>query len=164
MERKIINDANILIDLLKIEIFDVFMLLPYEMYITDFVLEELKVYSQKSTVENSSITIVTSSEDEIIDMVGLNSKCLQLSIEDCSVWYHAKKLGAGVITGDGKLRKQIRKDGIEVHGIIAVIDELVKYGLLSPSESAKKLCNLKQINPRLPIDEIDNRINLYSAD
>jgi hypothetical protein len=45
----VINDANILIDLAKLDLLDVFSKLPFDLYTTDFVYEELNE-EQKSPV------------------------------------------------------------------------------------------------------------------
>ena len=37
----VINDANILIDLAKLDLLDIFSRLPFDLYTTDFVYEEL---------------------------------------------------------------------------------------------------------------------------
>ena len=81
-----------------------------------------------------------------------------LSFEDCSVWYYSKKLSGTLLTGDGKLRKQVSKQGIEVRGIIYVFDELVKESLVEFPIAIEKIKQLFQLNNRLPKKEIDKRI------
>lgn len=82
-----------------------------------------------------------------------------LSFEDCSVWYYSQKLSGTLLTGDGKLRKQVNKQGIvEVRGIIYIFDELVKHNLLDFSIVIEKIEQLYQLNNRLPKKEIDKKI------
>ena len=81
-----------------------------------------------------------------------------LSFEDCSVWYYSQKLSGTLLTGDGKLRKQVSKQGIEVRGIIYVFDELVNESLLDFPIAIEKIKQLFQLNNRLPKKEIDKRI------
>ncbi|MFM2250109.1 MAG: hypothetical protein RLZZ358_1036 [Bacteroidota bacterium] len=81
-----------------------------------------------------------------------------LSFEDCSVWYHARLSGGVLVTGDGLLRKKARVEGIEVRGIIFLITELKTQNILGIQDCLSLLNQLKQINPRLPIQEIENLI------
>lgn len=43
----LINDANILIDIVKLEIVEAFFALDFDLHTTDFVLAELKEYLQE---------------------------------------------------------------------------------------------------------------------
>lgn len=87
-----------------------------------------------------------------------------LSFEDCSVWHYSKKLSGTLLTGDGKLRKQVSKQGIEVRGIIYIFDELVKHKLLDYYSAVEKIEQLYQLNNRLPKKEIDKRIEYWDEE
>jgi predicted nucleic acid-binding protein len=87
-----------------------------------------------------------------------------LSFEDCSVWHHARVSGGVLVTGDGLLRKKARVEGIEVRGIIFLITELKTQNILGIQDSIRLLDQLKQINPRLPIQEIENLIYTWKME
>ncbi|MCD8435978.1 PIN domain-containing protein [Tenacibaculum dicentrarchi] len=164
----VINDANILIDLAKLDLLDVFSKLPFDLYTTDFVYEELNE-EQRSPVsvlhQNGYLKIIET--EEIIDFQNitelLNSSS-GLSFEDCSVWYYSQKLSGTLLTGDGKLRKQVTKQGIEVRGIIYILDELVRKNLLDFPIAIKKIKELFLLNNRLPRKEIDKRIEYWNEE
>lgn len=84
----LINDANILIDIVKLENVEAFFALDFDLHTTDFVLAELKEY-QKEILVSAHLSIITteSAEDfsSIFDLQELNKG---LSFEDCSVWYY----------------------------------------------------------------------------
>ena len=158
----VINDANILIDLAKLDLLDVFSKLPFDLYTTDFVYEELNE-EQKSPVsvlhKNGYLKIIETEETiDFQNITRLLESSSGLSFEDCSVWYYSQKLSGTLLTGDGKLRKQVSKQGIEVRGIIYVFDELVKESLLDFPIAIEKIKQLFQLNNRLPKKEIDKRI------
>ena len=162
----VINDANILIDLAKLSLLDVFSKLNFELHTTDFVYEELNE-EQKSPVssllENGTLNVIETLEVE--DFQGINELLEAsngLSFEDCSVWYYSSKLSGTLLSGDGKLRKQVRKNGIEVRGIIYVFDELIKQNLITFSKGIEKIEQLTKLNNRLPKDEIEKRIESWS--
>lgn len=164
----VINDANILIDLAKLDLLNVFSKLPFDLHTTDFVYEELNEV-QKSPVsilsENGFLKIIET--EELIDyqsILELLESSSGLSFEDCSVWHYSKKLSGTLLTGDGKLRKQVSKQGIEVRGIIYIFDELVKHKLLDYNSAVEKIEQLYQLNNRLPKKEIDKRIEYWNEE
>jgi predicted nucleic acid-binding protein len=158
----VINDANILIDLVKLDLLDLFSNLNFGLHTTDFVYEELNE-EQKSPVsklyDNGILNIIETTEiSDFQNITALLNSSSGLSFEDCSVWYYSKLLSGTLLTGDGKLRKQVSKEGIEVRGIIYVFDELVKQNLLEFAVAIEKIKQLSQLNNRLPKAEIEKRI------
>lgn len=161
--RIVINDANILIDLAKLELIEEFSQLDFELYSTDFVIEELN-QDQRSLVDNlinsgKLSVIATDSEVDFIGISNLLENSNGLSFEDCSVWYYSKKMSGILLTGDGKLRKQARKDDLEVKGIIYVFDELLDQNIISYATAIEKMKELLQLNIRLPKNEIEKRLH-----
>lgn len=59
---------------------------------------------------------------------------------------------------DGKLRKVATRDGLEVRGLIFLIELIKEQGIRSNSECVELLLKIKNINSRAPIPEIENRI------
>jgi rRNA-processing protein FCF1 len=161
----LINDANILIDLVKLELLEVFSNLDFELYSTDFVIEELNRTERKEIdvlIFDNKLSVI---ETELFnDFKGIDSilaRTSGLSFEDCSVWYYSKKMNGILLTGDGKLRKQARKDNIDVRGIIYIFDKLIEQELISYGEAIIKMKYLTQINVRLPIEIINKRLNAW---
>lgn len=72
-------------------------------------------------------------------------------------------LGA-LLTGDAKLKNEATKEGIEVQGIFFIFDELLKHNLIGFSDAIKKLELLVRINNRLPIIEIQKRIEFWEIE
>lgn len=80
------------------------------------------------------------------------------------MWYYAKQNSYTLLTGDRKLRNASLIDGVEVHGIIYVINQLVEEGILAKRIAISKLKQLGPSNPRLPKDEIEKRIKLWEKE
>lgn len=161
----LINDANILIDLANIQLLEEFALLPFSLYTTDFVYAEITLQQQEiNTLINSrSLTIIQT--ENLEDFLGINQivqKSSGVSFEDCSVWYYASKLNGVLLSGDGNLRKQATRSGIEVRGILFILDELVRLDLIGTNDANKKIQRLSETNTRLPKDEIKKRLKLWS--
>jgi len=161
----LINDANILIDLVELDLLNSFTCLPHELHTTDFVLEEIDSEQRTfidSFVEGEKINVIVTTDIE--DYNGINTLQINfsgLSFEDCSVWYYSRKMDGVLVTGDGKLRKTAQRDGLEVRGIIFVLDELLKHEILSFELAIEKINRLYQINNRLPKSILPQRIALW---
>ena len=61
------------------------------------------------------------------------------SLRDLTSLVVARDAGVVLLTGDGALRKAAAKEGVEVHGVLWVLDRLVGEAGLSPPEAARSL-------------------------
>lgn len=171
MEKIVVNDTNVFIDLLDVGLLDQFFHLPWEIHTTDFVMWELLKEGQKDAVarfEQEGLLHVASFDFNDIQIINklhkqFNTKT-NVSLTDCSVWYYAKQNSYTLLTGDRKLRNSAVSDGVEVRGIIYVFDELVNTGVIPLDTATDKLVLLKEKNPRLPKDEIEKRLRQWEGD
>lgn len=164
--RVIVNDANILIDLLRLDLIQVFCSLDkHKLVTTDFVFQEL-LDEQKDIlntyINNGSFTIIESTDQDVTDILTLYTSTKGLSFEDCSVWFHAKKCEGILLTGDAKLRKQSTSDGVEVRGILFIFDELLISELITFELAIEKLQELYAFNNRLPQSAKNDRLEKWS--
>lgn len=162
MKKIVLNDTNIIIDLMSVDIFDSLFHLPWEAHITDMVRRELKREQQFELAEKAIergcllVDIFTGEEvEEINERYERIQERTNLSPCDCSVWYASEKRGYTVLTGDKKLRNVIEECGIEVHGILYVIEEMQNANLLSPLDVVDILDRLQNSKSRLPQNAID---------
>ena len=96
-----------------------------------------------------------------INMAKLNPR---LSKYDCSALSIAKHRGLVLLTGDGRLRKTAMNEGIPVMGTIGLLDKLYDENKISSKEYVECLYLLKKANGmevRLPMDELDKRLNMF---
>jgi predicted nucleic acid-binding protein len=70
-------------------------------------------------------------------------------------------MNATLITGDGTLRKKATQSGLDVKGILFILEEIKRQNLLPLNECIRKLEELKLLNNRLPFAEIDRRIQAW---
>lgn len=165
----IVNDTNIFIDLHSIGMLEEMCNLPYEIHTVDFVMAEIVEETQRVAFEHlvsiGKIRVNSFSAEEVMEIVAEHSEVSgNLSIPDCSVCYYARKHQVPMLTGDRRLRKYAEAQAIEVHGILFLFDEMVRFGVVSPATAAAKLEELMQLNARLPKSEISQRIILWSRE
>lgn len=156
-----INDANILMDIVKLDLTVSFLALEFELYTTDFVFAEMEQEQQEQLLSDTLIKIGANQED-MNAIFELSEQHPGLSYEDCSTWYFAQKMDGILVTGDGKLRTKARASGVEVRGMIYIIEQIKAQGLLPIADCIEKLSLLKELNDRLPMNEIENRIQTWS--
>jgi hypothetical protein len=164
----IVNDANILIDLVELKILSCFFQLKFEFHTTDIILEELFEEQKEALfpyIETGSLIVDNISEEDLIEMLAIKAIMSNLSEQDCSAFYQAKKNTAALITSDNTLRKFAQANSIEVHGHLWVFDNLVNNGILTgitAIEKLEELCNV--VNPKLglPKNECKKRVKLWS--
>lgn len=159
MEKFVVSDTNIFIDLINVGILDMFFQLPWEIHTTDMVISEFKNEEQKRTVLGyKKLVIKQYDSEELRELVNFNNLYNAVSIYDCSVWLYARKNSYVLLSGDGHLRKLAITDGVEVRGTIYVIEQLVNNAIITASDAADALEKLKRSNNRQPLNEIDERI------
>ena len=171
MKKIVVNDTNVFIDLYEVGLLEEFFSLPWEVHTTDFVMLELQREGQHETVArykaDKRLVVPVFEAKEMLEIGNMYQQYVNrtnLSLTDCSVWYYAKVNNYILLTGDRKLRTVSAYDGVEVRGVIFVFDSLVEFGIISRQAAIEKLQQLYRINPRLPKDEIDKRINKWKVE
>lgn len=90
----LVNDANIFIDLLKINLLPDFFQLPYEFHVTDLVAVEIHEENRHeldACMEQGVLFKKSFVYEELMEIQLLQVKYQRLSIPDCSCLFHAKK-------------------------------------------------------------------------
>lgn len=171
MEKIVVSDTNIFIDLISVDLLTDFFKLPWEIHTTDMIIHELLIAEQQEAIrvfeEEGRLLVKKHSSKEMVELAGMRleaSKTSNASIQDCSVWKLAKDMGCSLLTGDGKLRKIVQKDEVEVHGILYLFDKLLEHDIIDSGTAIERMEALKNINTRLPKDEIDKRIHSWKTE
>lgn len=156
-----VTDANIFIDLIRLDMLYFLFELDLELHTTQNVIDELNerqfaILSQ--FIKNNSINIHMLNEDELRQTITINVS-RKLSPQDVSVIALALRLKAIVLTGDNLLRKYCQKEDLKVHGILWLFDSIILKEIISKSDAIIKLELLISQNNRLPKDECNKRLN-----
>lgn len=67
----------------------------------------------------------------------------------------------GLLTGDRELRHVAEERGLEVHGVLWVLDQLVEHGLLAPRAARRSLRAMLDQGAWLPADECEKRFSRW---
>jgi len=162
----VVNDASILIDLMKINLSDEFFRLPFEMHTTDIVSAEITDENARKFLQyinKKKIQIRSFSDKELEEILKIQAENPRLSLADCSCFWLCKQLSATLLTSDGKLRRSASEKDIPVHGMLWVFDNLISEKEISIGEAKNKLRALMDINPRLPREECQKRLKKWKS-
>ena len=163
----VVNDANILIDLVMLQLLPHFFSLQLKFYTTDLILDELhdwQVEKLQVYINNGTLTVIQLTDSELLDITLLQAEKRQLSEQDCSAIVCARKVTGDLLTSDNNLRKFATKKLFTVYGHLWVFDKMVEANTITPQNAIDKLTELREvINPRLnlPKIECENRLELW---
>jgi len=161
----VVKDANIFIDLVNAGMLDLWCATGIATLTTDFVVSELKAGPQwgeaETLIESGAIEVAEFAAEETLQIHSLRAHH-RVSMADGSVLYLSMSREARLLTGDRRLRRAAEKAGVEVGGLLWVIDELVAKSLLSPETAAERLRDMLNRGARLPDHEVEVRLNRWS--
>jgi predicted nucleic acid-binding protein len=99
----------------------------------------------------------------MLEIEDLQSHHIELSPSDLSVYILAKSMTALLISGDSPLREMAETRGIEYHGTLWLLEELVTRELLSTENAARSL-NMMLDNKRwLPRQECEKLMKKWKS-
>ena len=155
----VITDVSVLFDLFHIKILSEFFALDFEIYITVFVYDEIVNQEQIKEFEEfrqtGKLIVLDLSQEEEEQVVNFKTKRNLKSIPDKTMLWKAIQLNCPLLTCDAKLRKEAIDNGIQVHGSIWVLLALEKEKLIEKQRMIALLEQIKLVNNRLPMVEID---------
>lgn len=163
----IVNDANILIDLIKLQLLEAFFKIECEFHSTSLIIDNELYDEQKEQlqpyIERGKLIIQDLDVADMLNIMSIQARKPQLSDKDCSALHCAQKLSASLITSDNSLRKFAKEIEIDVHGHLWVFDELLKYNCINAKTAISKLEELNTINSKLnlPRKECEARIEKW---
>jgi len=162
----VVSDANIIIDLLQINLFPDFLKLNWEKYITPNVVDEVKEENSAllfNAINANQIYMPVFEFDDLQQIQNYFSRYAPLSVADCSCLHLAEKIPAILLTSERQLRDIAHTTHeLEVHGTLWIIDHMIEGNIITHRQAHTKLTLLVQINPRLPKAEIEKRLRRWN--
>lgn len=100
--------------------------------------------------------------EQIVALTQLRLSHRNLSVIDLSSFLLAKHLHATLLTGDSRLYELAISNDVAVHGILWLLDEMVRLRVLAHHQAAVALEKMVGTGARLPQDEVRKRMNDWS--
>lgn len=160
--RVYISDTNIWIDFDQAGLLDQLFALPLTFVSTDFVVDELN-HPAPAGLVSRGLVVETLAEEAVAQLFELKVEHSNSSLADVSCYLVAKTRRMPLLTGDGRLRKQAVKDGLQVHGALWLLDQLVTHEIIATNHAAAALQAMLDAGSRLPAAECERRFTEWLA-
>jgi len=156
----LVTDTNIWIDLENGKILANVFQLPYQFFTTDFAVEEF-VHPGWAALQDLGLQIHGLEPEYVLELVQLRQAHRQLSIIDLAAFLLARALEASLVTGDRRLNEFAKAQGLPVHGVLWILDEMVIYNVLTANQAANALRKMLDQGARLPDGECQMRFDRW---
>jgi hypothetical protein len=157
----LVTDTNIWIDLdnggVLVEVFR----LHYQFLTPDIAVTEL-IRPGWQTLQTLGLILHELAADQVMELTQLRLAHRNLSIIDLAALLLAKTLEATLLTGDSRLNDLAVASGLSVHGLLWLLDEMVRLRVLTPAQAADALQKMLNLGARLPRDESRKRLSDWS--
>lgn len=163
----VVYDANIIIDLIKLDLLQSFFKLDFEFLVTSLVVEELFQEQQlvlKDYVAHRKLKIHEMTSEQLNEIYKVQSSKPTLSLQDCSALFQAKIENGILLTSDYALRKYAKSKRMNVHGHLWAFDQMYIGEVITGRiaiEKLNELCHRVNRNLGLPKKECDKRIDSW---
>ncbi len=158
----LVTDTNIWIDLENGKILvDVFRL-PYQFFTTDFAVEEF-IHPRWAALQDLGLQTHDLEPEYILELVRLRQIHRQLSAIDLAALLLTRALDASLVTGDRRLNELAKAQGVPVHGVLWILDEMVIHHVLTATQAANALWKMLDQGARLPDGECQKRFDRWSS-
>lgn len=150
----LISDANILIDVENGHLTPAIFRLPYVIGVPD-ILFELELKERHSHLLEAGLKVKSLTAESIKKTESLTQQYPQPSIMDHSALALALQEQCPLLTGDKALRVAAKKEGVEVHGTIWIIEELLKQKIIQQPQAKSSFDAMRIKGSRLPWGDVD---------
>lgn len=117
----------------------------------------------QSLLVELGLNVRTLSGEELNQIATLNGRYPGPSPKDLGVLVVAGADDGIVVTGDAPLRAAAEAEGLTVHGVLWMLDQLVEQDITAPSRSAAALDAMVQQGSRLPEEPIEKRLRRWRS-
>lgn len=156
----IISDTNVLIDIEQAELTQAMFNLPYHFAVPDILFVE-ELSERHSDLLSYGLDSCTMSGDQIAEAYKLRQKYPRPSVNDLLALVLAKSEKCQLLTGDRALRDVANMLGVEIHGTIWLVEQMILYKNISTEVAYSAFSRMKEFGSRLPWDEVNKMIKMF---
>ena len=150
MTSVIVNDASCLIDLRKGGLLGVVCDLPYQ-FVVPFPVRAFEVLdlaeAEWKALDDAGMITHDLTPEEVSQAFAVKGRNAGLSANDCFCLVTARAYSGILLTGDALLRRVAAANGLRVHGVLWVVDELEAAEVCSRSLLSRALKAWQYVQP-----------------
>ena len=153
----LVTDANIWIQLEDGGLLEEAFQLGYQLAAPDLIVSELGPVLGPRVCE-LGLVLLAPEEDADEDWTDLRQRYPRPGDVDLYGLLHARLLACRLVTGDRHLREAAEAEGIEVSGLLWLLDLMAELGVVSTRSARRSLQAICDRGARLPMEECERRI------
>lgn len=160
----LVSDTSVLIDLERGDLLPVAFATGVPMVVPDLLyVKELEPYNGAYYL-SLGLQILTLQPDEVSFAQFVKNERKPLSLPDCFALSCARRQDHVLLTGDGPLRAAAKNYGVEMYGLLWLLDGLAESGAATHATLHEGLTKISQ-GPRcrLPKAEIQKRLKVWGG-
>ena len=161
LRKVLVTDTNIWIDLDNGEILKEVFLLPYQFLTPDLAVPEL-ISPDWETLHALGLESQGLDSASMQDLLTIRQVHKSLSVVDLASYLLAKVSDLSLVTGDRHLSDFAQSQGLTVHGVLWILDEIVETRVLASNLVAESLMKIINLGARLPKEECRKRLERWS--
>jgi predicted nucleic acid-binding protein len=145
-----VADASVLIDFLSVGMETLLFHEPFECMTTDLVFQEIADQGEQDRLLSLGLKVKELRGNEVAQIATLQGNNRSLSVEDLSAYILAETNQAILLSGDKLLRSFTQRTGIEVHGTIWFMFELMGSRIITEEQAKNCLRRMIDKGSRIP--------------
>lgn len=126
----LVSDTSVIIDLERGGILEQLFQLPYEICVPDLLFERELKGELGDRLLACGLDVVELDSEEMTSATQLNREHGRLSAPDTFAFILAQARQWTLLTGDGPLRRLAIDQGVQMHGVLWVIDQYRHHGIM----------------------------------
>lgn len=159
----LISDANILIDLEEGGVIAEFLALPEEIATPDLLFAE-ELADQHPDLPEMGLTLAELDGRQIERAMALVEANPKASRNDCLALTLAEAQACTLLTGDRALRQAAEAVGVEIHGTLWCVQQMIDAGQITPEQARGAYARMRRGNSRLPWSEVSAQLAQYGLE
>lgn len=157
--RLLISDANIIIDMNTGRLVRPMFRFDATFAVPDVLFEE-ELRADHPELVRLGLKLLELREDTVVYAGGLVEKYRRLgaSINDLLALALARQEQCPLLTGDGRLRTAGKAAGVDVHGSLWLIEQMVRARTITVSQAEAGYARMREAGRRLPWGDIEQQL------
>lgn len=147
--RRLVNDANIFIDLEEADLLETLFQLPYEFVTPDALFEE-ELQSHHGHLLQLGLGTLELQAARMVRLHELLQRHEAIGFMDCLALALAEQERCPLLTGDRKLRDAAETEGLDVHGTLWVVESLLEHQIIRLEQAYAAYDRMENAQRRLP--------------
>jgi predicted nucleic acid-binding protein len=156
-----VTDSNVWISLRAGDLIREALSLPFNWLVPDVMLEEELRDPSGAELEKQGVKRCKLTGEQVRKVVELAKRYIRASRVDLFALVQAKEEGAVLLTEDQSLREAAEAEGLEVHGTLWLLDQMVNEGQINKRQAVESLRKMLSSGRRFPKIEVECRLRSW---